>query len=467
MEETNESERIGSLDVFRKNKMIILLTISLSCLVLSGYVTTNKNKESYGEQHRFEQDRFVISFWFDPPADEHMDTRYKEMADAHFNLVLGGFGAKTEADVSRQLDLCDKYGMKAIVSLPGYVKGATEGVKAAAEVKQHENFPDHKACWGYMLRDEPSTEDFPNLSYMVDYLRENRPGKLAYMNLFPNYASPKQLGTESYKEHVVRFVNEVKPEVLCMDHYPFMEPNVTALNLDHTTDWVLDKENPRIDKISRTGYCENLAVLREIAQEKGIPFWNFFNVMPFGRHSDPTEAQIRWQVYTSIAYGAKGILYFCYQSPTGAHGEVFEKGGAILTVDGKKTRHYEEAKRVNFAIKNLGNTLMKLESTAVHRVTRKDDPNHVLKGTAIKSLSKGDYLIGEFHHSDGRRAVLLNNYSYAYTAWPTVVFDADPDDVIEVDQVTGIERGFIDDSPDMNGLQVSINSGAGRLFILP
>ncbi len=303
-----------------KNTKTKILILSLSCLVLSGFAQEEKKK-----QHRFEQDQFVISFWVDPPADEQMDKRYKEIADAHFNLVLGGFGAKTEVNVNRQLDLCEKYGMKAIVSLPGYVKGATEGAKAAADVKRHESFPDHKACWGYMLRDEPSAEDFPNLSYMVDYLRENRPGKLAYMNLFPNYASPKQLGTESYKEHVVRFVNEVNPDVLCMDHYPYMEPNTSALNLDYTTDWVLDKDNPRIDLISQKGYSDNLAILRESALKKGIPFWNFFNVMPFGHHSDPTEAQLRWQVYTSIAYGAKGVLYFCYQSPTGSHGSIFEK----------------------------------------------------------------------------------------------------------------------------------------------
>ena len=32
--------------------------------------------------------------------------------------------------------------------------------------------------------------------------------------------------------------------------------------------------------------------------------------MVFGGKRDPTEAQIRWQVFTSLAYGAKGVLYF-------------------------------------------------------------------------------------------------------------------------------------------------------------
>ena len=50
--------------------------------------------------------------------------------------------------------------------------------------------------------------------------------------------------------------------------------------------------------------------------------------MPFGGHSDPTEAQIRWQIFTSLAYGAKGVLYFCYFSPAG-HG-MFARGGGVI-----------------------------------------------------------------------------------------------------------------------------------------
>ena len=78
-----------------------------------------------------------------------------------------------------------------------------------------------------------------------------------------------------------------------------------------------------------------------------------------------------------------------------------------------------------------------------------------------------DYLIGVFRHADGRRAVLLNNYRFAYTAWPTVTFDVPADQVIEVDKRTGEMAPVIDDSPEMEGLQVSLGAGDGRLFVLP
>ena len=63
--------------------------------------------------------------------------------------------------------------------------------------------------------------------------------------------------------------------------------------------------------------------------------------------------------------------------------------------------------------------------------------------------------------------MLLNNYRFAYTAWPTVVFDANSATVTEVDQKTGQEVPVIDDSPAIEGLQLSLDSGGGRLFILP
>ena len=72
--------------------------------------------------------------------------------------------------------------------------------------------------------------------------------------------------------------------------------------------------------------------------------------MPFGGHSDQTDAQIRWQIFTSLAYGAKGVLYFCYWSPAGPG--MFDRGGGVIYPRGpmgsrdvlfKKGAHYEGA----------------------------------------------------------------------------------------------------------------------------
>jgi len=379
-------------------------------------------------QERFVQDRFAIGFWVDPPAEEITDARYKEIADANFTFVLGAFGPQSVKDVQKQLALCEKYGLKAIVK---------------SNLTKPEDLPDSPACWGYHIVDEPSTASFAELRTVVDTIRKNRPGKLAYINLLPDYANAAQLGAPTYDEYVSGFCKETGCDVLCMDYYPMLTPNADG----------------------RDGYCGNLKVMRKYSLKYKIPFWNFFNTMPFGPHYDPTESHLRWQVYTSLAYGAKGVLYFCYWTPRGGE---FPKGGAIITDAGERTRHYDQAKRINAAVKNLGPTLMRLTSLKVIRIKAADDPASALERSPIKSISKGgDYLVGVFKHYDGRRAVLLNNYDHNYTSWPTVEFDVPDDQVIEVDQSSGKERPVRDDSPDMPGLQTSLDAGEGRLFLLP
>lgn len=383
-------------------------------------------------QSVFNQDRFCIGFWVDPPLDESADARYREIADAHFSVVIGGFGGGT---IEQQLELCRKYDLKLIASARhGDIEGLADG----------------PALWGYALQDEPSAHDFPTLRDRAAEVYRSHPGKLAYVNLFPDYANADQLGTETYEEHIEQFIEVVEPRVLSMDHYPRFAP----------------------DKDGRDNYCKNLAVMRTYAIKADIPFWNFFNAMPYGSHTDPTEAQMRWQVNASLAYGAKGVMYFCYFTPRGS---IFQKGGAIIDRNGRPTRHYDEATRINARLKSLGPTLMKLRSSQVVRINeaKGDQPEAILVGMPITNIEREevdpphDYLIGAFTHEDGRRAVLLMNYRFAYTAWPTVQFDAALDDIVEISPVTGMEVPLIDDSPDMEGLQLSLGAGDARLFLLP
>lgn len=409
------------------------LLLGLCMLGFSGRAAEMTTASS--DAGKFVQDRFAISFWVDPPADADMEHRYQEIADANFTMVLGGFGATKPADIRKQLDLCQKLGMKAVVSVP--------------DKKLADAAADHPALWGYMWTDEPGAGAFAGLAGVVADTAKLRPGKLLFINLLPDYASTSVLGTATYQEYVKQFADVVKPGVLCMDYYPMFVPN-----------------HPD----GRDGYCGNLAALRLEALRTGIPFWNFFNTMPYGPHTDPTEAQLRWQVYASAAYGAKGVLYFCYYTPDGGE---FPKGGAIIGRDNRPTRHYDQAKRINAELKNLGPTLMNLTSTRVVRVKPDSVPSDVLKGGPIRNLGgspgdpKPDYLVGEFTHKDGRRAVLLQNYQFAYTAWPTVDFDAPIDSVREIDKATGHEVPVHDDSPDIKGTQISLDAGEGRLFLLP
>jgi hypothetical protein len=402
----------------------LLTSCIVAVFVLCGVVTAAVARD------RFVQDRFAIGFWVDPPV---ADQRYAEIADANFTVVIGAFGARSAEQVQRQLELCEGLGLKALV---------------ACESFEPDRIPDGPACWGYLLKDEPRVGDFPALRERVDMLREARPGKLAFVNLYPTYVNLPAIGARDYDDYVSRYMQEVRPDVLCMDHYPLFKPG---------------------EPDGRDAYCRNLEAMRRHSLEHEVPFWNFFNAMPFGPHTDPTEAQLRWQVYASVAYGAKGVLYFCYQTPVGGE---FAKGGALRLQDGRLGRHWYQAKRINAELKALGPILMGLTSTGVYRVKPGDDPSDVLVGTPIRAIARArhdpehDYLAGKFEDTEGHRAVMLCNYRFAYTAWPTVEFVVDADRVLEVSKQTGQAAPIIDDSPGMPGLQVSLDAGEGRLFLI-
>jgi len=221
----------------------------------------------------FKQDRFVIgAFWAIFPDGADLDARFREIADANFTLV---FGPIEGCSSQRLVDLCGKHDLAAIVY-------AHSGSPA--------ELPTGDACWGYRLFDEPPTAMFPQLRERAAAIRKTRPGKLDYINLYPNYASEKQLGVgelrprrasaEGYDEHVARFVEELDPAVLCFGHYPRFQPG---------------PDGPTVrSELHRDLYCQNLATIRKYASKKNIPFWNYFNTAPFGANTDPTEAQIRW-----------------------------------------------------------------------------------------------------------------------------------------------------------------------------
>ncbi len=381
---------------------------------------------------RFVQDRFVIGMWVPPATRENLDAHYRDIAEANFTLVVGKSGPSTQEHLNR----CQRFGLKTLPEADQPV----------------EKLPDGPACWGYLLVDEPGAGAFADLARRAEEVRTKRPGRFGYVNLYPNYAPLSALGTASYDEHVARFVREVKPEVLSMDHYPLMRP----------------------EGDTRQAYCDNLECFRKHALAAGIPFWNYFYSMPFNDRLDPTEAQIRWQIFTSVAYGAKGVLYFCYWTPgKGAAGAgEFPKGGAILMAEGLKTRHYDEARRINAELKSLGPTLMQLTSAGAFRVTTETNASALAAGP-IRKLARvpgdpvGEFIIGAFRHAGGRRAVMIVNHNYSYTAWPTVEFNADPKEVFEVSKATGQAAPAVDDSPELKGFQLSLGPGDARLFLLP
>jgi hypothetical protein len=386
----------------------------------------------------WKQDRFAISFWVDPvvpPAQ--FDFEYNRIRAANFTVLLGGFGATNPQDVALQIAAAQKAGLAAVPSICG---GSCANLTGA---------------WGFQIADEPAVAAFPAVAKLVADAKAV--GQMAFVNLLPNYASPAQLGAPSYGEYVRQFVRDVKPNMLSVDHYPdFGQPS------------------QRNNKTT-AGYILNLLALREasLSVTPHIPFWNFFNAMPYGSTSqfDISEAELRWQAYTSLAIGSKGVLYFCYWTPAGSD---FTRGQAIMTpTPGSKPDNsnqspgskYPMVQRINSKLRTLGNWLLPRFSSAVVQVSQAAGSTSNLEGLPLTSINGTDvgpsweFMLGCY---DANKTILVVNQDSNHPALATVAGAVAS--MMEVHPQTGQTAPALDDAPFHPGFQIHLNAGDGRLF---
>ena len=93
----------------------------------------------------------------------------------------------------------------------------------------------------------------------------------------------------------------------------------------------------------------------------------------------PSESDVRMQVYSSLAYGFKGLLYFLYQTPTWKH--------AILDENGNEGRMYKTVAKLNKEVGHLGKALRFLTSTDVRYAPgRHYCPRPIPNGEYLKNL---------------------------------------------------------------------------------
>jgi len=264
---------------------------------------------------------FPILAWIGPPAEETTVERYREMADAGFTHSFSFFG--DVAAMAKALGVAQAAGIKLFVCTPDLAKDP-EGVARG--------FRDHPAVAGYHLRDEPNAKDFAALAKLAKAIQSVDAKHWCYINLFPTYASPQQLGTPTYQEHVDRFIAEVPVEVISFDHYPVVGNGLRA-------DWY-----------------QNLETIARGAEAAKKPFWAFTLAVAHGPYPIPTLAHLRLQIFSDLAYGAQGIQYFTYWTPPPDGGFRFHDGP--IEKNGKRTPVYELAKQVNREIQGLAGVFL-------------------------------------------------------------------------------------------------------------
>lgn len=256
------------------------------------------------------------------------------------------------------------------------------------------------------------------------------------------FALNQSLNPFSYEDYVYRWASK-KPDFLIYDHYPFDAGGGFS-----------------------NEYYTNLEIIRRQTLAASIDFWTYIQSVGItGALRLPTENELRYQIYTSLAYGAKGINYFTYETPSG-QGESFHDG--IILPDGSKGPLYASAQTINAGLLKLGPTLKTLVSQAVyHTGTLPPSVSALPANFFWKPVDTTQPLIiGYFKNTSGRKYVMVVNRDYANARTVSFAISPKPANVAEISKSTGLET-----STDYNAttgmLTSSLAPGEGRLYALP
>ncbi len=384
--------------------------------------------------------QFLVSFWCAPPEEETSLERYREIAECGFNVALPPCGAWS-VDLNRRiLDLCQQTGMKAIIGDGRVTAKSPNDPDFARNLDAVlTDYAHHPALGGYFLVDEPNASAFPLLGAVNRYLLQKDPKRLPYVNLFPNYASEAQLGTPTYDEHVSRYIREVQPALVSWDHYALFEND------------------------ERDIYFENLEIVRRHCLQAKLAWVQIVLSVPHGPYRDPNEVDLHWQAYTTLAYGATGILWFTYWTPP--YDAQWRWRNAIINEKGLPSSKYTILKDLHARIRALAPVQMRLRSLGVYHTPPVPKGATALDSRSpVKQCDTEEVLIGWLRDAQRRDYLWVVNRSFRERRRVALRLRPGVREVGEVDQVDGLVRP-VRYAASSHILHTTLSPGAGRLFL--
>ena len=212
---------------------------------------------------------------------------------------------------------------------------------------------------GYTLKDEPEPDQFEDLRWANYYIYQNdQQNAIPIANLLPNYAwawgNREQTYGVDYEGYVQRYIDETHPTVIGHTHYPLLS-----------------------DGSDRQDFYDNLELFRDKALENDIGLFGFVLVTDHtaGPYRRASGSDIRWQVNSHLAYGAKALYYYNYRIDDANFGE-----GIVDHANGNPTDLYTPVQTTNDKVSAWGATLLDLESTGVFHTGNISD-NAIPTGT--------------------------------------------------------------------------------------
>lgn len=344
--------------------------------------------------------------------------------DVYFQMTLPRSGGGNWNAFSPTADLSDEY-IKSFVN----------------------HYKDHPALLGYNLVDEPFGDIFPKLKSVSDKIKAIDPNHMVYTNLYgvcddcQHYFSGTNDPVNGGYENYVNSWLATNPDMISFDSYPYLSTRFD--------------EKP---------YYQSLEYFRKQSLLNGTDLWAYIQAMSYDYFGmvKPNESQLKFQVYSTLAYGAKGYVYFTYYTPAGMD------NGLILP-NGTKNDTYDYAKNVNGEVLKLGPTLLSLTSKDVYHTGTVPPFGTALPGSYFWQPTTGQpempMIVSRFENGDGRQFVMIVNKDLENARTGHFTLSTAPSAVTEVSKTTGLEVATTYNA-GTGTMTADFAPGEGRLFAL-
>ena len=247
--------------------------------------------------------QFPIGFWNYTSIDRQEVSAVKDWTDAGMTLTMGPRYRAESGHIGKMraiLDAADAAGIRMILCPEtGYWPHLTQ----AGEDVYRRDFSaavqalgSHPATFGFHVGDEPGKAAFADACRAMGIQKELAPHLQPFLNLLPMHRGVEEhIGYQSWDHYLDDYVAAANPPFLSYDCYAQMNPDADGEDF-----WGFEM------------YFANLRTYWEAACRQGLDYWTTLLSVGHFRYRCPREDDLRWQVNTAAAHGARGLLWFFF-----------------------------------------------------------------------------------------------------------------------------------------------------------
>ncbi|MCL2507724.1 MAG: hypothetical protein FWF05_00965 [Oscillospiraceae bacterium] len=424
-------------------------------------------------------DRVIISVFFPPLQPPHgpgiNDYHYRMMAECGINFIenVASAGMQSREENLRIAELCDKYGMWLFVS------EMNEWWPAIKDTRQPWNYQldltqtqleDYVNYWkdipgvgGFFLYDEADTSgaySIANYGALIGKIKKLAPDLILHTSDAPNRSTAEF--TRLITSALDASDNLYTPDHMGDCEYPFQ----SGVNGDIKYTWYKYLDNYR-----KIGLEYGVKTSRYLQLAAG---WD--GPVSNSRYKVMEKNQIRYELYSGLAYGVKKFSLFTWNRPQGG-----DWAGCVIDRDGNFTPMYDHLKDLFGQVHALSDVVFPLEAHNVYstvdkrggflnleKYTAKPPGNFPAQPGDTRDVLYSDMV----NPNDGTRYLMVvNNQTHSNHSAITHTVNFKNAEGLKIAALTEVshETGEYLEPIDLTGAHsasISLLPGEGRLFRL-